>query len=153
MAGLFFYLKPAAPITVTTGAGPLTWLQLIAPSSHRVLVHELDVSFNGITAADPPVLLELLIQTTAGSGGTSLTPVPYDASYDETIQSTALHTITTTPTAGSIKWSEYVHTQTGIIRPFPKPIVVPGGTRFGLQWTTGTVTGTVKVTPCMLCEE
>ena len=152
MAGVFFLATPA-PITLTTGAGPLTWVQLIAASSHRVLLHQMDVSFNGITAADPPVLLELRVQTTAGSGGSSLTLVKDNPSDDETLQTTALNTITSTPTSTDIRWQDYVHTQTGIILPFPRPIFIPGGTRLGLQWTTGTVTGTVKAAIVMRCEE
>lgn len=152
MAGIFFYVKPLAPITITTVTTNLTLLQVIAPTNHRVLIWQSEFPFNGITAADPPVLLEWLIQSTAGTM-TALTPIPYDATYDETVLTTAQHTATAEPTAGNIKWSEYVHTQTGLILPHTKPIVVPGGTRLGVRYTSGTVTGTVKCAPVLLCEE
>jgi hypothetical protein len=149
MAGLYFTVKPAAVITLVASA-TRTLLQVIAPSNHRVLVHRLEISFNGVTAADPPALLELLIQTTAGTMS-ALTPVPDDATYDETIQSTAQHTATSEPTASTIKWAGYSHTQNGLI--IPGPWVIPGGTRLGLRYTTGTITGTVTTAPLLRCEE
>lgn len=154
MAGLFFVASPD-PITVTTGAGPLTYVQIVAAANHRVLLHELDIGFNGVTAADTPTRLQLVTQSTAGSGGSALTLAKVNAGDDETLQTTALHTITTTPTttASTIRWQTFCHGQNGITRIFPTPLVIPGGTRLGLQWITGTVTGTVLVAIALKLEE
>lgn len=150
MAGLYFTAAPGA-VTVTS-ATAITYCQLVAASNHRVFVHQLDFGFNGITAADPPTLMQLLIQTSAGTMS-SLTLVKWNAGDDETLQTTAQHTSTVAPTDSSVKWSTYVHEQTRGQIYFPKPLIIPGGTRMGLKLTPGTTTTNPSFSATLLCEE
>lgn len=149
MAGVFFTAAPGA--VAIASATAKTVVQLIAASSHRVHIHQIDLGWNGVTAADPPALVELYIQTTAGTMS-SLTLAKYNAGDDETLQTTAQHTSTVAPTDSTLKWSTYVHPQTRAPIIFKIPFVIPGGTRVGLKITPGTMTG-CSVSPTILCEE
>lgn len=133
MAGLYFVANTAP---VTTGTALKTLLQIVAPSNHRVLVWEWSISFNGVSNTGTPILVELYIQTTAGTMS-SLTLVKENVSDDEAIQTTAQHTATAEPSLSSLKMSEQVHPQQGYTWPAPlmKPLVIPGGTRFAMVVT------------------
>lgn len=150
MAGLFFTLAPGA--VAIASATAKTALQIVAASNHRTLLHAISLGGNGVTAADPPAKVALLIQTTAGTMS-SLTPAKENAGDDETIQTTAQHTATVEPTDSTEKWSDYLHMQTatGVIK-FVPPLVIPGGTRLALKVTPGTMTG-CNVIPWARCEE
>ena len=52
MAGVLFSVKPVV-MTIVSASGPITLVQIIAPTNQRVIVEELVFSFNGVTAADP----------------------------------------------------------------------------------------------------
>lgn len=140
-------------ITLVTGSGPLTLLQLIAPSNQRIILRRCEISMNGITVADPPVYFDVVVETTAGTM-TSATAaiVKKNATDSESIQMTAQHTATVTPTATDIKWADYFHEQTGGVIPL-RDIPIPGGTRLGIRYTSGTLTGTVKCAISVECEE
>jgi hypothetical protein len=60
-----------------TAATPKTVLQIATPSTIRARVCEVVVGFDGVTASDAPVLVELVRQTSAGTG-TAVTPLPLD---------------------------------------------------------------------------
>lgn len=141
MAGVGVTASTAA-ITMTTAAGPITALQLIAASNHRAIVKKIEVSMNGITAAEAPVLWDVVVQTTAGTMS-SLTPGKKNSSDDEAVQTTAQHTATAEPTATTVLWRGYYHEMTGGLIPL-FDIPIPGGTRLGVRYTSGTLTGTVK---------
>src|SRR6187200_1914628 len=86
---------------VVTGTAAKTLLQLVAAANHRFVVKEIAVSFAGTSATDPPVLIEVLRQTTAGTM-TALSPVKANDADEETLQTTAQHTAIVEPTAGDI---------------------------------------------------
>lgn len=156
MAGLMFTAVPSVTV-IATGAGPKTILQIAAPANQRVVVSEILLSFNGVTAADPPVLIELLYQSTAGTAS-ALTPLKVNSSDTEAIQTTAQQTFTVEPTAGNIIWRDYIHTQTGdreipLYSPKLPGWIIPGGSRLGIRYTSGTVTGTVNCAITAVCEE
>lgn len=156
MAGLLFSVKPTQ-ITIVTATGPITLLQIIAPTNQRVFVEEVLFSFNGVTAADPPVLIEALFQSTAGTTTGSVTPAKWNPSDSESIQTTANYLASGEPTAGNIIWGDYIHTQTGDRETAPSirtpGFIIPGGSRLGFRYTSGTVTGTVKCQVVAKCEE
>lgn len=150
MAGVGLTASPAA-ITLSSASGPITLLQLIAASNHRAICKTLEVSMNGITAAEAGVLFDVVRQTTAGTMS-SLTPVKKNNSDDESIQTTAQHTATVEPTTTDVLWRGFYHEMTGGVVPL-RDIPIPGGTRLGLRYTSGTLTGTVKCAPSAEIEE
>jgi|SRR5882672_4971145 len=60
-------------------ATPKTVLQITTPSTIRGRLSNLEISFDGTTAGATPVLIQLVTQTTAGTG-TAVTPNPIDPS-------------------------------------------------------------------------
>lgn len=146
-------LAPTAAITMSSASGPITALQLVAPTNQAVLVKEIAISMNGITAADAPVLWDIVVQTTAGTM-TSLTSslVKENTAFGETIQMTAQHTATVEPTTTDVKWREYYHEMTGGVMTL-KNIRIPGGGRLGVRYTSGTLTATTKCVVSARCEE
>lgn len=151
MAGLRTLLSKN--ITLVTGSGPLTLLQLIAPSNQRIIMKQCEIAMNGITAADPPVLFDISVETTAGTMTSATASIVKKCTSDsESIQMTAQHTATVTPTATDLKWQDYLHEQAGFVVPL-KDIPIVGGTRLGIRYTSGTLTGTVKCTIAVECEE
>lgn len=140
MAGIKFSVKPAAVVACVASTAD-TIIQLTAPANQRVIVDTIVVSFNGITAADPPILVQVLLQTDVGSGGTSVTPVKSEQSLSETIQSTCVSGPTTEPTGTTVYHSEHIHEQGGVVLAIPRrSIVIKGGERLGVRMTPGTLT-------------
>jgi hypothetical protein len=133
--------------------------QIIAPANQRVLVWGWRLGLAGTVTTDPPVGVRLVVQTNAGTGGSSVTPVPLEDEMTETIQTTALAGPTSgtwgaEPTTGNlIKYLDTIHPQGRIPEIFLlKPIVIKGGTRLGLQMNNGS--GAVNtVTGILYCEE
>lgn len=113
-----------------------TILQLVAAANHKVAIRGFSVSFDGTSVTAEPVQVDLLRQTSAGTGGGSATPVAEDTS-SETIQTTALKGITSEPSAGNILRRYNVHPQTGFEVRFNSDdeLVVPGGGRLGIRCT------------------
>mgnify|MGYP001574196785 CR=1 FL=1 len=139
MAGLALVAQTEAVATTTAKK---TVLQITAPANQRLLVREISVSFAGIVNTDAPILVQVLPQSTAGTGGDALTPQKEYAGDDETPQSTILKDIDTGEPTGVATGSlltEYVHPQTGFTWQAPngKAIVVKGGTALGIAVTAG----------------
>lgn len=126
---------------VATGATAKTLLQLTAAPNVRVALRGFSLSFAGIVNTDPPVLLEIVRQTTAGTMS-SATPVRKDGLGSETIQTTATHAASAEPTTTDVVARYLVHPQTGLVVRFladsDEEIILPGGTRLGFRLTTGT---------------
>jgi hypothetical protein len=124
-------------ITTYTAAALQTLLQVLAAAQQRLKVAEVSVSFKGTSNTASPVLVEVLSQSTAGTGGNALTLAKWDPDMQETIQSTALYGpwSTTEPTAGSVYLREEVHPQTGFLwQPtFGRELRVNGGGRIGIR--------------------
>jgi hypothetical protein len=131
---------------IATGTSAKTLMQIIAAANHRVALSEIGVSFQGTSATDPPVLIEVLRQTTTGTVS-ALTLVKSNNSDDETIQTTASHTASAEPTAGDILMAFTVHPQAGFVWQAPPggEIIIPGGGKVGIRATTST-TQTAAVT-------
>lgn len=85
-----------------------TVLQIATPSSTRAKIVGFSISFNSVTTTDAPAVVDLLRQTTAGTGGSSATLAPLDPDAPAS-QSTGLYDISSAePSAGSVLWSGYV---------------------------------------------
>jgi hypothetical protein len=153
MAGVGFTAK-TVEITIATGLHSI--LQILAAANHAFLVKEWSISFKGIVTTGTPILVELLRQTTAGTGGAALTLVKSPADdYDETIQASALSASTVwsaEPTAGDVLDGVEVHPQTGYTwqAPFGQAIKVGGGDRIGIRANCDVAVGCIVT---MKCEE
>jgi hypothetical protein len=74
---------PKAGYTIVTGgevalvaATAKTVLMIIAPSQFGIDLRSIEVAFDGVTASNEPVLVEIVSSTQAGAGtGTSVTPL------------------------------------------------------------------------------
>jgi len=141
----------------TPARNPETLFQLIAAANHRVTILGADVSLQGSTPGTAPVVFQFLIQTDAGTPGTSpttLTPQKNDRGYDETIQTTfSAFDGTGSPAnpAGTTKIAEFSLHEQGLFpwRP-PFPFVVKGGERIGLNYARASF---VPVSVTLYCEE
>ena len=111
-----------------------TILQLIAPANHRLKVIGWGVFFDGTSATAQPVKVELLRQTSAGTMSAN-TPVKWDDSLAETLQTTAQDSATVEPSAGDILERKEVHPQTSYEKIFPlsQEPIVGGGDRIGIR--------------------
>lgn len=84
-----------------TASTTQTLVQYTAGTGKDAEVAEWGVSFNGSTAVTG-VEVDLLRQTSAGSGGTTFTLLPWNEVASDTAIGSALTTPTSEPTAGSI---------------------------------------------------
>lgn len=134
MAGVRFHIPTAE---IATGIVVKTLLQILAAANHRVLIDGITISFQGVVATDSPILVEVLRQTDAGTGGTALTAKKNNDGDDEALQVTALTAPTAEPTGGDVLKRWLVHPQAGRPwqAPFGREIVVKGGGRLGLRVT------------------
>jgi len=117
----------------TGGAGDVTVQQIVAAANHRVIVKMIDIAFSSVDNTDTPIEVYLSRQTDAGTMS-ALTPVKWDETDDETLQTTAQHTATGEPTTGDAIYRTQIHPQGGIIQPFryDLPITIKGGGRLGV---------------------
>jgi len=134
MAGIDAYLQSSkieAPENTSQ-----TMLQIKAPTNQRLVVTGVSVSFEGTANTDEPVLVQVVRQSDAGTGGDAVTPYPIDEGVDETLQATGLEDIDGgDPTETNLLWSELVHPQGGYtwFAPMRKPIDVKGGGRLAID--------------------
>lgn len=122
-----------------------TLLQVVAAAGHRVRVQGWGISFKGTSATDPPVLVQIVRQTTAGTmtAGTTGTNITRKNDTDaETIQTTTRVNATVEPTTTDVVDDFEVHPQTGYRVFFPQgqEIYIPNGERLGLKVTSATLT-------------
>ena len=137
MAGIDATLQSSE---VQTGTTKQTLLQIEAPTNQRLKVNEISVSFKGTSNTAAPVLVEVVRQSTNGTGGVSVTPYPTDEGVAETLQATGLEDIDTTqPTQTNVLMREEVHPQGGYswTAPFGKGIEVKGAGILGIAVTAG----------------
>ncbi len=133
MAGI---LAIAQTAEVATGTSKKTLLQVVAAANHRVLVKEWSISFDGTSNTAEPILVQLLLQSDAGTMS-ALTPTHFYQGDDETLQTTAQHTSTGEPTGTTEFMGEQVHPQGGYTwqAPFGGELVIEGGSRLGIAVT------------------
>lgn len=160
MAGLLWALT--VPTTggssmVTNGAIK-TLLQYLAPPNQRVRTQEWDISFQGTSNTAAPILVEIVRQTSAGTGLNAAVLVKENNSDQETLQSTGIYGILTTVNTGEptdasvVPFAEFVHPQQGYAwrATVGKELNAQGGTRVGLRVTAA---ASVPVAGRMICEE
>lgn len=144
MAGLHF---KAITSGISTGTAALTLAQVIAATNVRARVKGIRVTLKGSTTA--PTLVEVLRQTTAGSGSSGLTLNKLNAGDDETLQTTAIqNTASGEPTSGAILFAMLCPSNSSITFPITgEGVMVAGGSRLGVRCTTDTsITGYAEIT-------
>lgn len=154
------YSVTTAPVAMSTANSHL--LQIMAGASLNVRIRRIHIDqFNGATAAANREI-QLLRLTTAGTGGTVVTPSKYDTS-DAAAGATAM-TLPTVKGSESVElWQENVVAYQGLLTtaaqvpdhfdwvqtPGDKPIIIPAGAANGIAFkNTGsdaTATWNIKV--------
>ena len=132
-----------------------TILQILAPANQIVAVRGYAISLDGIAGNAEPVVVEVLRQTSAGTGMTAGTAAN-DGAGSETVQTTVTKAASAEPTAGTILRQDNIHPQTGAewrYAPFDEEILVPGGGRLGLRFTVPTGGAAVNALGRFYCEE
>lgn len=107
---------------VPTGTALKTILQVSAAAQERVVPTSIEVSFDSVSATAVPVLVRLVNQSTAGTGGTTVTPAKWDqTSGTPTVASLKgpAGTWTGEPTAGDIVDSWRIPPTSGTIVQLP----------------------------------
>lgn len=139
------------PENVTTTA---TKAVLTAGSNRPFRIRELCVGFDGVTAAQIPLEVQLVRASAAGTG-TSRTLVKLDERDGNSIQATGLTVITGEPTYTIKVMRFFLHTQTPplIWQPPERDfLIVTGGSIIGLK-IVGTPAPDVKCLGYIRCEE
>jgi hypothetical protein len=119
------------------GATAETVIQLLTPSTRKAQVIEIGIGFDSVTASNVPATVELLLQTTAGTG-TSITPDPTDPGMPAALV-TAQHHFTAEPTASTIRWATTMPVVGGLLiyqLPLDREIIMAVSTRLGLRITS-----------------
>lgn len=133
-----------------TAATVKTMLQYVAPSGTQARVRAWHISLDGVTAANVPGDIELLIQTTAGTA-TSLTMVDWQG-QGLTARGSAQRTFTAEPTASSVLWALQLTPNGGAYGEWPgdEGPTLAASSRVGLR---ANFANNVNATVWMLIEE
>lgn len=132
------YIALPANILLTANSTQ-TLLQITAGSANQFKLIEFGISFDGSTAS-APIEVDLLRQTSAGTGGSSVTPKQWGDPSDGTPNATALKgTFSGEPTSGDFAGIWRVANNNGLFAmQYPlgrEPRVGPSG-RIALRTTT-----------------
>lgn len=121
--------------------------QIIAPTNQRLLLAEFCIAARGVNSSSVDLLLELLIQTSAGTGLTTWTPQKLYEGDDETLQATGLLGNTTNaantaePSGTTVRFTDFLCPYHGkytwAAYTEDRMIPIKGGTRLGFRVTAG----------------
>lgn len=112
---------PFTDIACNVAATPgKTILQLTNPSTQRLRLKELELSFDGVSATGVPCLVRLARQTSAGTptGNSTPTPVQVDPGGPAALQTAVVAgsaAWTAEPTLSDLLWNMRIHPQSGAI--------------------------------------
>lgn len=130
-----------------------TIIQVVA-ATKPLRIKEVGVSFNGVDAAQIPILVELMRQTTAGTSASGT--VREQEEVRESPLASSLINFTAEPTAGDILRQWYVPPAGGLfVMQFPlgdEPVVGPSG-RMGLRCTPSGASNTPGVAAYIVFDE
>ena len=128
-----------------------TVAMVTAPANQRVVIEEIHVGFDGTTANNTPVLIELCSFSTAGTF-TAGTPIKLESSLSETIQSTTGINASVEPTLSTTIKQWRVHPQGNYEKTMilNVKVIIPGGGKFGIRLTAAQI---VNVTGFLTCTE
>lgn len=114
MAGILLHADSGALATPAATVRKVM-LQAIIPANHQVKVKAWGVFFQGVSAADSPVLVQLT-SSAAGTTPTGGTRTLKILSQPFTPQTTVANAWAVAPVAGTVIDQEYVHGQSGWAR-------------------------------------
>ena len=127
----------------TIGQDPGTIVQLVAAANHRIIIHSIELFAQGATSASAQFRVYLVLQTTAGTGGSAMTINKLHSIDTETVQTTGQYGpwgAGTEPTMTTVLWNGAEHEQGSLIY-MPTPelrFAVYGGQRVGLVQSLST---------------
>lgn len=143
------------PVQVTlTASSTKTQLAYQAGADHSALLKKVGISFDGVTATDPVLRVDLLRQTTAGTATTG-SLVPIDGNAEAGI-GVVKHSHSAEPTAGDILDSWYITPAGGLWVyqwPLGDEIILPPSSYIALRVISGSLTTTTKCNPTMTIVE
>lgn len=139
MAGLELIANSGTQSLAADTAG--TVLQLTTVANHRIKIKGFSVTLSGIAVRD--LIVRVLRQTTAGTSGTSVTPVKLDNAAAETIQTGAATNFSAEPTVGDVLQYKRLQSSYEKIFPLGQELLVPGGGRIGIEVTSVGATASV----------
>jgi hypothetical protein len=150
MAGVLLH-GTSNEVTVAASTAK-TVFQLLAAAGHRVKVQGWGAAFKGTSATDPPMLCQVVRQSTAGTmtAGTTNAAggnIAFKNQLDpETVQTTSNFNATAEPTTQATVESFEVHPQTGyrVFYPMGQEIMIANGGRLGFRVTPGASPATVS---------
>lgn len=133
MAGLRVTAENSAAVALAA-ATVKTVLQLNTAANQRIKVQRVGAFFDGASPTAVPVLVRLIIATTAGTN-TALTLNKLVSSDSETIQTTAGENASAEPTKTTLLDQWFIHPQMGIdiTYAFGQEKIVVGGGRVALD--------------------
>lgn len=139
MAGLRVTAENTAAVALSA-ATEKTVVGLNAPTNQRLKIQRVGVFFDGASTTAVPVLVKLILTTTAGTS-TALTLNKIDSGYAETIQTSAGENYTAEGTNSTLLDQWLVHPQMGIdiTYAFGQEKVVAGGSRICIKVTAPAV--------------
>lgn len=138
MSGVRGFMEVSG-LTVTA-TETLTLIQLVAATDHPIAILGWSVGFNSIAAADEPIAVQLLIQTTAGTAAGGTTIRQRDRTQSVTFDTNGqLGDFSAEPTPSDQFPVKMVHPSSGyeIWYPEKKAIVVASAERIGLRIISG----------------
>lgn len=148
------YIYVASADAVALTAARKTVLQIASPSTLVCSIIAVDITFDGITASNVPVLVTLERQASAGTGGVALTagwgPAPFDPNTPATT-TTALKGpwATTEPVLTTVYKAWRINPTSGLSYQFPldQEVVLPVSAWIALCVTAGAaVNATASIT-------
>jgi hypothetical protein len=110
-----------------------TVLQLVAPTNQRLRIQGFSITVAGTSPVD--LTVRVVRQTTAGTSGTTVTPIQLEPGAAETIQTTAATNFSVEPTSTDVL--EYKRLQGSFekIYPLGQELIIAGGGRIGIECT------------------
>lgn len=126
-------------IQLATSSGWKTLLQIVAPTNQRVIVNLWGVFGRGTVNSSQPIRTRIVRQSSAGTGGASVTAGKQNTAYSETVQTTCEKggAYSVEPTVSGEALDEaIVHPQAGgkFSSLEREQIVLAGGERLGIQY-------------------
>jgi hypothetical protein len=101
----------ASPSVVNTGTQTL--IQLVTPSTRRAWIREIAVSGKDTDGAKVPSYIDLVRQTSAGSGGTGITPNPIRSGMPASLCTGCIERPTSEPSGTTIVGGPWYLTTVG----------------------------------------
>jgi hypothetical protein len=152
MAGVGLYCNSANAVVALTGGTAKTVLQAVSASNQAFMFTGMQYTFDGTSSTATPGLIQLMVQSTAGTMSAA-TPVKCPRTDEsETLQTSFQYNASAEPSAGNVLRMWHCHPQLGFIYepPYGGYFKCVGGGRIGAKLN---FPATVNVMPSFWGEE